>query len=229
MIVVIPARSGSKRIPKKNIKPFFGKPIIAYSIELALQSEVVQDVYVSTDSEEIKEIAIKFGAKVPFLRSKELADDYTPTVDVIADSIKNIEVLGGGVINTVCCLYPICPLINIDDIRKAYDQFCLNQKISYVSASTKYNFPVQRAFYYRNKIGVEMVFPDHYWTRSQDLETVYHEAGAFWIGDKSTYLSKVPFMNSSTMPYIIPSWRVQDIDDEDDWQRVEKIYQATKQ
>jgi N-acylneuraminate cytidylyltransferase len=229
MIVIIPARSGSKRIPKKNIKLFFGKPIIAYSIELALQSEVVQDVYVSTDSDEIKEIAIKYGAKVPFLRATGLADDYTPTVDVVADAIKNIEVIGKVAINTVCCLYPICPLITIDDIKKAYDQFSSNQNVSYVSACTKFNFPVQRGFYYRNKIGVEMVFPDQYWTRSQDLETVFHEAGAFWIGNKSTYISKIPFMNSLTMPYIIPSWRVQYIDDDDDWQRAEKIYQATKQ
>jgi pseudaminic acid cytidylyltransferase len=224
VIAVIPARGGSKRIPRKNIKFFAGKPMIAYAIKAAQDSRLFDHIIVSTDSDEIAEISLQHGAKIPFLRPTELADDFTPTVPVIAHAIGACEQSGWN-INSVCCIYPCVPFIQKNDLINAFSQL-QKTTVDYVFPVSEFTSSIQRAMY-RSQSGVlSPVYPEFELTRTQDLEKTYHDAGQFYWGKKSAWLSNHR-IHSSALGISIPAWRVIDIDTPEDWVRAEIIFGST--
>lgn len=223
-LAIIPARGGSKRIPRKNIKPFCGKPMIAWSIETALQSGCFDRVIVSTDDAEIAEVARQWGAEVPFMRPAELADDYTGTTPVIRHSIEWFNARGIYV-NEVCCLYATAPFVRTEDIQQGLA--VLNKTGSgYVFAVTNYAFPIQRAIRLTPQGEVEMFHPEHFSTRSQDLEEAYHDAGQFYWGRAEAWLEGRVIFGLQSAPIHLPRYRVQDIDTPQDWIRAEWMFKA---
>ncbi len=226
-IAIIPARGGSKRIHSKNIKLFCGKPILAYSIEAALQSKIFETVIVSTDDEKIAKIAKKFGAEVPFMRPKHLADDYTSTSSVIKHTVIEWEILGNE-INLVCCIYATAPFLQKEYIVKAVNE--LKKQTNKTSAFTvcKFNYPIQRSFTIESPDqNVTPVDSSALPKRSQDLPSVYHDAGQFYLAQKNDFLhNSFNVFSPNSIPIILPHYLVQDIDDEDDWRRAEYMYQA---
>lgn len=225
-IAVIPARSGSKRIVDKNIKDFYGKPIIAWSIQVAQETNLFSKIIVSTDSKKIADLAIKFGAEVPFIRPKKLSGDHVGTIDVISHAITKMTKKDFQ-INDVCCIYAASPLIKSDDIKKSYDIFH-KEKWLYSFPVTEFEYPIYRSFMINNGKKLKMIYPEHFNTRSQDLKKVYHDAGQFYWGTKETWLSKKIFFDDYSYPYIIPKWRVQDIDTLDDWKRAHHLFKLIK-
>lgn len=188
-IAIIPARGGSKRIPRKNIKPFMGKPIIAYSIEAALQSGLFDEVMVSTDDEEIAEIACKYGAQVPFMRSAEMSNDYAGTADVILEVLRMYKEQGRE-FETVCCIYSTAPFVTPERLREAYGK--MNSEIDSVFTCVAYSYPIQRSLHIVDgKIG--MVYPEYESSRSQDLETIYHDAGQFYVAKTASFIQEKLF------------------------------------
>ena len=187
-IAIIPARGGSKRIPRKNIKQFCGKPIIAYSIEAAKNSGIFDEIIISTDDEEIASIAKNLGAKVPFLRPTELSDDFSTTGDVMAHAVQWLNEKNLGNINTVCCIYATAPFIQIKDLLKAVGIFD-KKKWSFVFSATTFPFPIQRAIKRLKYGGIEMFQPEQFESRSQDLEEAYHDAGQFYFGKPVAWLN----------------------------------------
>ena len=223
-IAVIPARGGSKRIPRKNIKPFGGKPMIAWSIEAALQSGCFDQVIVSTDDAEIADVAIAYGAAVPFMRPDVLSNDYTGTIPVISHAIEQIKNQGIPP-EQVCCIYATAPFICATDIRKGLD--VLETKgCEYAFSATSYAFPIQRAIRLTAEGRVEMFYPEHFNTRSQDLEEAYHDAGQYYWGESSAWMAEKPIFTSDSIPVILPRHRVQDIDTLEDWERAEWMFKA---
>jgi N-acylneuraminate cytidylyltransferase len=216
ILAIIPARSGSKRIPGKNIKEFLGKPVIAYSIETAIKSGLFNRIMVSTDSLEIAEIAEKHGAEVPFLRSQKNSDDHASLADVI-DEVLEAYKLKGNIFSYACCILPAAPLVTVSDLRKGFE--LLKAKgFSSVRPIVQYSFPVQRSFKLKNK-RVEFAFPDDAKKRSQDLEKTYHDAGQFYWIDVSKGLR-----DPNRGAIVVPETRSQDIDDETDWKLAELKY-----
>lgn len=215
---IIPARGGSKRIPQKNIKPFLGKPLIAYSI-LCAQS-IGAEVIVSTDSKEIAKVAQEWGASVPFKREESLSDDFTPTLDVIKDALLRTKISKDSLILT---LYPTAPLLSTQTLQKALQSF--NQHASYVFSATRFDFTPFRGFSYQNN-KLEMLYPEYQNTRSQDLLEIYHDAGQFYIGLAESFLEKKPIFSQKSIPYILPSLCVQDIDTLEDFKLAELKYKA---
>tara|TARA_B100000212_G_scaffold202287_1_gene152601 strand:+ start:408 stop:1091 length:684 start_codon:yes stop_codon:yes gene_type:complete len=224
-ICIIPARGGSKRIPKKNIKEFIGKPIIEYSINAAIKSRIFDYILVSTDDFEIAELSKSMGVEVPFIRPNNISDDVTGIKDVVCHAIKYLEEKG-NVINKICCLLATAPLVEIDDIKAGEILLDKVDKDKFTFAATKFNFPIQRGFSINNNLAVPF---DKYSTnkRSQDLEEFFHDAGQFYWGKKEAWFSKKNFFENS-MPIILPSWRVQDVDTIDDWKRAELIFNSIK-
>lgn len=227
-IAVIPARGGSKRIPGKNVKLFCGKPIITYAVEAALTSGVFDRVIVSTDDENIAKVALGCGAEVPFVRPKELSDDYTPTVPVIKHAIEWVEA-NWAPVSSVCCIYSTAPFILSEDIKQAYLKFVNEQVEGYVFSATSFPFPIQRAFRIKGDGRCEMFHPEHYNTRSQDLEDAYQDAGQFYWGSAKSYLENKIFFSNDSKPYLIPRYRVQDIDTMEDWIRAEIMLRILKE
>lgn len=221
--VIIPARGGSQRIPRKNIREFGGKPMIAWSVEAALATPSVDQVIVSTDDAEIAEIAQQFGANVPFLRDAELADHHTPTVPVIADAIKRMAELGQSFDN-VCCLYATAPFVRSQDLENAYQQLVERKRADYIFSVAEYAFPVQRAVTMNADNRVALLQPDFEQTRSQDLPQAYHDAGQFYWGRVEAWLQAKPIMSSHSYGYKLPRTRVQDIDTEADWEIAEWMF-----
>jgi len=222
-VAIIPARGGSKRIPKKNIKDFFGKPLIAYSIQTALNSHLFDKVIVSTDDEEIATIAKNYGAEVPFVRPKELSDDFTGTQDVISHTIKYLEGIGEHY-NYVCTLYATAPLMEVKYLQEAYQKLKDSDAVNCFSATTM-PFPIQRTFKLTKQNRCKMFTPEHYMTRSQDLEEAYQDAGQFYWTKQDKQSSEIMFGKDS-IPIIIPRYLVQDIDTLEDWMRAEYMYKA---
>ena len=226
-VAIIPARGGSKRIPQKNTKLFCGKPIIAYSIEMALASGVFDAVIVSTDDDNIAQIARDYGAEVPFMRPAYLADDHTGTTDVIIHAIKTLYEQDQE-IEFACCIYPTAPFIQKEYIIEAINALKNQPKKRSAFTVCKFNYPIQRAFTIEgpenNVIPVDAsAIPK----RSQDLPSVFHDAGQFYIAKAEDYLNKqFNVFSSSSIPIILPHYLVQDIDEEDDWIRAEYMYQA---
>ena len=217
-IAIIPARGGSKRIPRKNIKEFCGKPMIAYAITAAKESGLFEHIIVSTDDEEIAQIARTWGAEIPFVRPAVLANDYTVTVSVIAHAIVECRNLG-WTFNHVCCIYPGVPFIQVDDLSGALVRMN-NSESDYCFPVTEYPSTIQRALKLLSSGKVKPFYPEFELTRSQDLEPAYHDAGQFYWGKASAWLTN-PKIHSTGLGYTIPNWRVIDIDTLEDWSRAE--------
>jgi len=219
-IAIIPARGGSKRIAHKNIRDFLGKPIMAYSIEVALESGLFEEVIVSTDDDEIAEVARQYGASTPFQRPNELADDFTGTTPVVNHGIKwCIE--QGWKLDYVCCIYSTAPFLSKEVLQQSYQQLIDNNK-TYTYSITTFHFPIQRALQL-DENGVPVPFyPEMMECRSQDLPEAYHDAGQFYLGKPEAFLTG----KRDTIPTILPRHLVQDIDTLEDWDRAELMYQA---
>ena len=226
-IAIIPARGGSKRIPRKNIRPFNGKPLIAYSIEAARNSGLFDHVIVTTDDEEIAAIARQYGAETPFVRPPELANDHATTVPVIRHAVQWVQQNMGSV-EYACCIYATAPFIQASALRAAYDKLVQNKVTGYVFSATTFPFPIQRAFKVKEDGHVEMFHPENYNTRSQDLEEAYQDAGQFYWGSAEAYLSDKIFFSTDSMAYVLPRHMVQDIDTPEDWRRAELMYAALR-
>lgn len=222
-IAVIPARGGSKRIPRKNIKPFAGKPMIAHAIGAALESGLFDHVLVSTDDDEIIDIARQHGAETPFVRPAELADDHTPTVPVIAHAVEACEALGWE-ITAACCIYPGVPFIQIDDLRKAWE-LLEGGDTGYAFPVTEFPSAIQRALKRNDEGAVQPFFPEYELVRTQDLEIAYHDAGQFYWGWRDSWF-QYSRIHSHGLGLPIPNWRVVDIDTADDWTRAELFHKA---
>ncbi len=222
-IAIIPARGGSKRIPRKNIKDFFGKPLIAYSIQVALESKLFDKVIVSTDDEEIAKIAIEYGAEVPFIRPKELSDDFTGTGDVINHAIEFLKKSGED-FKYLCTIYATAPLLQSKYLVEGFEKL-INSDAVNAFGVTSMPFPIQRTFKVTENGRCEMFTPEHFMTRSQDLEEAYQDAGQFYWTKLHKKSSEIMFGKDS-LPIILPRHLVQDIDTLEDWERAEYIYQA---
>lgn len=223
-LAIIPARGGSKRIPRKNIKLFCEKPMIAWSIEAALQSGCFDQVIVSTDDEEIADVARRYGATVPFVRPAELSDDHTGTIPVIRHAIEWVNAQGQSV-EQACCLYATAPFVSPDDIRRGLDTL-LDTGSDYAFSVTSYAFPIQRAIRLNAEGRVEMFNPEHFNTRSQDLEEAFHDAGQFYWGKADAWLQGRMIFSPASVPVALPRHRVQDIDTPEDWVRAEWLFKA---
>jgi len=223
-IAIIPARGGSKRIPRKNIKHFLGKPIIAYSIKAALDSGLYDTVMVSTDDEEIKRIAIEYGAEVPFLRSEKNADDYATTVDVVLEVIAAYADQGSQ-FSQGTCLYPTAPLVTIDSLRESFKILNGTDADTVITISS-FSYPIERALKLESNKKVAFVHKENIMKRSQDLQTYYHDAGQFYtFSIEALKIKKTPFTDLSRA-VILPNLQVQDIDTIEDWELAELKYQA---
>lgn len=223
-IAVIPARGGSKRIPKKNIRQFCGKPIIAYSIEAAQQTGLFEHIIVSTDSEEIADTAKHYGAEVPFMRPNELADDYTHVTPVITHALNWLQRHG---FNTeyFCCIFATAPFIKSDYIATGY-KLIKKKGVSSAFSVTTFSYPVFRALKITNDGSIEMVWPEYQESRSQDLQEAYHDAGQFYWGNTKRFLTEKTFFTSDAIPILLPRLMVQDIDTPEDWDIAEKLFTA---
>lgn len=218
-IAIIPARGGSKRIPKKNIKNFLGKPIIAYSIEAALNSECFDEVMVSTDNQEIADVARSYGAKVPFMRSENTANDYATLADVVREVVEKYE-LKGMTFENACCLLATAPLVSSEDIKKGYSMLNKNKDITILYPVVQFSYPIQRCLQLSEDGEISMKWPEYRNSRSQDLEKLYHDTGTFyWYRVK-------PWMAGSIKRYaiVMEERYVQDIDTEEDWLLAELKY-----
>lgn len=220
-LCIIPARGGSKRIPRKNIKEFLGKPIIAYSIEAALKSEMYDEVMVSTDDEEIASVAKQYGAQVPFFRSPETSNDYAVTADVIREVLSCYAELGKSFDN-VTCLYSTAPFVSADRLKESFSM--LNDDIHSVFTCVAFSFPIQRALHIvGNKI--EMLHPEHMFTRTQDLEPTYHDAGQFYTFTVEFFNKTQSLWGKNTAGLVLSELEVQDLDTMTDWQLAEMKYE----
>lgn len=218
-IAVIPARGGSKRIPRKNIKQFYGKPMIAWSIEAARSSGLFEHVIVSTDDAEIAEVAKQYGAEVPFMRPDELSNDHVGTTAVIAHATQ-WALDQGFEVTAVCCIYATAPFIQVDDLMCGCEAL-QSGDWDYAFTVTDYAAPIFRAFQQTKEGGIEMFYPEHFATRSQDLPVALHDAGQFYWGRPAAWIQNKRIFDYRSKPLLIPRWRVQDIDTPDDWMRAE--------
>lgn len=218
-IAIIPARGGSKRIPRKNIKDFCGKPMIAWSIEAAKTSGLFDRIIVSTDDEEIAEVAKQWGAEVPFMRPDELSNDYAGTTEVIAHATQ--WALDQGIdVDALCCIYATAPFVRVADLKRGLEALESNDW-AYAFTVTDFAAPIFRSFKQTADGGIEMFFPEHFSTRSQDLPTALHDAGQFYWGRPSAWIEGKRIFDRHSTPVVIPRWRVQDIDTQEDWVRAE--------
>ena len=218
-LAIIPARGGSKRIPKKNIRDFNGKPIIGHVIEKAIESKIFSKVIVSTDSIEVSDVAKIFGAEVPFVRPKGISDDVTSVIEVIRHGIKYSENVNETYDN-ICLLYPTAPLLDIEDLRKG---LALLQTSDFAVSVSEFPFPIERALAFNsNEQIIEMRDKKNFYARSQDFPPAYHDAGQFIFGNKTAWMEKVPLIDGKNSPVFIARERVQDIDNELDWDYAEK-------
>lgn len=220
-IAIIPARGGSKRIPGKNVKSFAQKPMIAYAISVAKLSGLFEHIVVSTDNEETAVIAQEWGAETPFFRPVDLANDYTATAPVIAHAI-NECCASGWVIDHVCCIYPGVPLLQTEDLQGALT-LLIESDADFSFPVTEFTSPVQRAMKRDIKGKMHPFYPQFELTRTQDLAPAYHDAGQFYWGSQASWLRQLN-IHSSGVGYVIPNWRVVDIDTHEDWIRAEAMF-----
>lgn len=224
-IAIITARGGSKRIPRKNIKEFCGKPILAYSIESALEAGIFDEVMVSTDDEEIAEIAKQYGAKIPFLRSEKTASDYATTADVLYEVLEQYKV-GGEEFDLACCIYPTAPFATSEKLRIAMEVLQETEADS-VMPVTAFSFPPMRGMYIREE-KVSYAFPEYSQKRSQDIEPMYHDCGQFYGVDVVRFMETRKLVTEDTRPIVVSELEVQDIDNEVDWKLAELKYEMMK-
>ncbi len=222
-IAIIPARGGSKRIPRKNIKNFLGKPIIAYSIEAALKSNLFDEVMVSTDDDEIAEVAKRYGAKVPFLRSNENANDYATLADVIIEVV-NVYKNNKKAFDNICCFLPTAPFTTALRLIEAYNKFFENDYDS-LCPVVEFSYPILRALEFTNDDKLRMIWPEYLKSRSQDLNPAYHDSGSFYWVKNNALLQEKTLLCKNGSAIILPETEVQDIDTETDWKLAELKYQ----
>ena len=225
-VAIIPARGGSKRIPRKNIKVFCSKPMIAWSIEAALENDCFDQVIVSTDDQEITDVARSYGAEVLFKRPTNLADDHTGVIPVIAHAVELLQNQGVN-LDWVCCLFATSPFIEASDIQSGLELIS-KKHCDYVFSVTSFAYPIQRAIKINAKGQVEMFYPEYFNTRSQDLEESYHDAGQFYWGSPEVWRQGKPIFTSNSLPVLLPWHRVHDIDTPEDWGRAELMFKALK-
>lgn len=223
-VAIIPARGGSKRIPRKNIREFSGKPMIAWSIEAAIASKCFQRIIVSTDDEEIAYVARQYGAETPFVRPAELSGDYTGTIEVIQHALRWLQD-NKSMPELACCIYATAPFIQYTDIQLGKNSLS-SSDASYAFSVTTYSFPIQRALKISSERRINAYDPLHIFTRSQDLEETYHDAGQFYWGKSTAFLNSDVIFSEKSLPIILPRHRVQDIDTNEDWVRAELMFQA---
>ncbi len=224
-LAVITARGGSKRIPRKNIKEFCGKPILAYSIEAALGAGVFDEVMVSTEDAEIAKIAEAHGAKVPFFRSSESANDYATTADVLMEVLERYKDIGME-FDYVCCIYPTAPFVSAEKLKRAMTLLA-GQEADSLLPVVRFGFPPQRSVVIEDGF-LQFKWPEHMLTRSQDLEPFYHDAGQFYCVRTKSFLEQKRLVMEKTVPMELPESEVQDIDTEEDWKVAEAKYRAVK-
>lgn len=225
-VAIIPARGGSKRIVGKNIRPFCGRPIISYSIAAAQSSGCFDRIIVSTDDNGIANIARATGAEVPFTRPVEMSDDHTGTIPVVAHAIKWLVETDERP-DYVCCIYATAPLIRPADINAGFQQL-EDSGADYCFTAVRYEAPIQRAFRVTEEGRVEMFSPENFDKRSQDLEPACHDAAQFYWGRREAWLQGLPIFAPNSVPLVLPRYRVQDIDTDDDWVRAEAMFVALK-
>ena len=225
-VCVIPARGGSKRIPHKNIKEFFGKPMISYSISAALESKLFERVIVSTDDDEIRRIATQCGAEVPFVRPAEISDDYTPLASVLSHSLEWLK-SDGTHIEAICCILATAPFVSVDDLKQGH-HLLREGKGSAVIPVTTFAFPIFRALKVSPAGHLTMVWPEYELTRSNDLPETCHDAGQFYWLKAEEFIRSKRIYAKDALPLMIPRWRVQDIDTLEDWDRAEMIFSSLK-
>ncbi len=225
-VCIIPARGGSKRILRKNIREFCGLPMIAWPIQIARESGLFNHIVVSTEDEEIAGIAKAYGAEVPFSRPMDLANDYTATRPVIINAIEEL-----GKINVapdyVCVIYPTAPFLQVDDLKHGFEQLIL-KNATFAFSVTNFSYPIQRALKINPTGSISMYQPEYRMARSQDLDAAYHDAGQFYWGQTEAFLVGDEVFSSLSVPIILPNWRVHDIDTEEDFVRAELIFEALK-
>lgn len=227
-IAIITARGGSKRIPRKNIRAFCGKPMIAYSIEAALACGEFQKVIVSTDDAEIAQISEKYGASVPFMRSAKTSDDFATTADVLQEVLSSYKEKFGGMPTLACCIYPTAPLIQIEPLREAMDMLRQSKSTLSVVSIVKFGFPIQRAFK-MNQNHISYMTPEFADRRSQDLEPAYHDAGQFYCFDVREFTNKGVLIDGTSKGIELSEMSVQDIDTETDWAMAELKWKLQNQ
>lgn len=217
-IAIIPARGGSKRIQKKNIKYFNGQPIIGYVIEKALGCKIFDNVFVSTDSIDVGEVAKSFGAEIPFIRPTEISDDQTSVIEVIRHAINHFDQIT-NTLSTVCLIYATAPLLDVKDLGKG---FKLLENADFSISVSEFPFPIERALKF-NEVNnhIEMRDKKNFLTRSQDLPKTFHDAGQFIFGHKNSWMKKIPMIEGKNSPVFIARERVQDIDNAEDWKYAE--------
>ena len=223
-MAIIPARGGSKRIYKKNIREFCGKPMIVWSIEAALASACFDHVMVSTDDDEIAEVAIAHGAAVPFRRPAELANDMAGTMPVIAHAIE-WSIAQGLSVDYACCIYATAPFVRAEDLVEGLNIIKATGS-DYTFSVTSFPYPVQRALRINSDAHVEMLYPELFNTRSQDLEETFHDAGQFYWGKASAWQRSTPIFLARSAPIVLPRYRVQDIDTLEDWESAEWLFRS---
>ena len=227
MICIIPARGGSKRILKKNIKDFHGKPLISYSIEIAKRSKLFNRIIVSTDDMMIADIAKKYGAEVPFMRPKELADDFSSSGDAVEHAIKFLQEEGEK-IDFVCTVYATAPLLQEEYLIKGYEALNKNSDARIAFSATSMPFPIQRTFKITSDGRCQMFWPENFQKRSQDLEEAFQDAGEFYWERIGMEAKDITFGKES-IPIILPRYLVQDIDTLEDWKRAEIMYRVLQE
>jgi N-acylneuraminate cytidylyltransferase len=228
-IAIIPARGGSKRIPRKNIRRFAGKPMIVYSIEAVQASGLFDRIVVSTDDDEIAKVARSVGAEVPFMRPKALSDDLTGTGAVIKHAIQCLRE-GGAIPKFVCCIYATAPFLQMRYLRKGYEKL-RQSDCAFAFSVTSFPFPIQRAVRINAEGRIEAIHPENTFKRSQDLEEAYHDAGQFYWGRTRAFMKDEMIFSEASIPVVIPRYLVQDIDTLEDWKRAELMFaslQTTK-
>ena len=225
-VAVIPARGGSKRIPRKNIKLFCGKPIIAYSIELAKASKLFDKVFVSTDDTKIAEIAKDFGAEVPFIRPAELADDYTGTDAVFIHALSFLT-KSKQKYSFACCIYPSVPLLKVSLLSEGLDRLRVNNATSCFPV-LEFCSPIYRALEINEKGRLGMIIPKYKSIRTQDLQSAYHDAGQFYWVNIEKYLKVKSILCNNSVPIVLPKYEVVDIDSDEDWKFAESLYSMNK-
>ncbi len=221
-LCIIPARRGSKRIPRKNIKPFLGKPIMAYSIEAALKSGIFDEVMVSTDDEEFAEVAKKYGASVPFLRSEATSNDYATTIDVLLEVVDMYKQREKG-FDVVCCLYSTAPFVTSERLKEACSK--LSDSVDGCFTVVEYSYPIQRSLRMNEQGLIEMRYPEHLKSRTQDLEKTYHDAGQFYFMKTTAMEQEKTVWCKRTEPLVLSELEVQDLDTLTDWQLAEMKYE----
>lgn len=225
-LAVIPARGGSKRIAKKNIREFHGQPMLVWSIQTAIQSQCFDRIIVSTDDEEIAQIALANGAEVPFMRPAELSDDHTGTIPVIAHAI-NWQNHNGQTVTEACCIYATAPFIKAGDLQRGLNALS-GPNVDYAFAVTHFAFPIQRAIRITSNQQIEMFQPECFNMRSQDLTEAFHDAGQFYWGQAQAWLNGKCIFAENSVPILLPRYLVHDLDTPEDWEEAELFFEFLK-